>query len=197
MSVDLGLNKITSLELEKKILLVKLFDANELLNNVKTENMLLHDKVKNLELELSAAREQTNKSASSKLDHMLSVQKSPSNETNLGSSKPLISEVVKPSVSEAAKSKKLHLLGRLGLIFKSLNLRLITLLRASCMISLHGFVIFVKVWAHSSKLFQVVSCQASKQAKSVCASNIKSYGTYWLVGKGFKPLFQSWSCSEF
>ena len=57
MSVDLGLKKIASLELEKKNLLVKLFDANELLNNVKTENMLLLDKVKNLELELSVARE--------------------------------------------------------------------------------------------------------------------------------------------
>ena len=76
MSVDLGLKKIASLELDKKILLLKLFDANELLNNVKIENMLLLDKVKNLELELSVAREQTNRSASSKLEHMLSVQKS-------------------------------------------------------------------------------------------------------------------------
>ena len=63
---------------------MKVFDANELLNNVKTENMLLLDKVKNLELKLSVAREQTNKSASSKLDHMLSVQKSPSDKTRLG-----------------------------------------------------------------------------------------------------------------
>ena len=77
MSFDLGLKKIASLELEKKNLLVKLFDANELLNNVKTKNMLLLDKVKNLELELSIAREQIDKSASSKLDHILSVQKSP------------------------------------------------------------------------------------------------------------------------
>ena len=50
MSVDLGLKKIASLELEKKNLLMKQFDANELLNNVKTENMLLLDKVKNLDL---------------------------------------------------------------------------------------------------------------------------------------------------
>ena len=57
MSVDLGLKKIASLELEKKNLHVKLFDANELLNNVKTKNMLLLDKVKNLELELFVARE--------------------------------------------------------------------------------------------------------------------------------------------
>ena len=57
MSVDLGLKKIASLELDKKNFLVKLFDINELLNNVKTENMLLLDKVKTLELELSVARE--------------------------------------------------------------------------------------------------------------------------------------------
>ena len=120
MNVELGLKKITSLELEKKILLVKLFDANDLLNNVKTENMLLLEKVKNLEHELSVTREQTDRSASSKLDHILSVQKSPSDKTGLGfvesisvsaphstnfipssSSEPPVSEVVKPSVSKA------------------------------------------------------------------------------------------------
>ena len=45
MNVELGLKKIESRELDKKNLLVKLFDANELLNNVKIENMLLLDKV--------------------------------------------------------------------------------------------------------------------------------------------------------
>ena len=84
MNVELGLKKIASLELDKKNLLVKLFDATELLNNVKTKNMLLFDKVKNLELELFVAREQTNRSASFKLDHMLSVQKSHSDKTGLG-----------------------------------------------------------------------------------------------------------------
>nr|POF14808.1 hypothetical protein CFP56_33016 [Quercus suber] len=84
INVELGLKKIASLELDKKNLLVKLFDANELLNNVKTENMLLLDKVKNLELKLSVAREQSIKSASSKLDHILSVQKSSSDKTSLG-----------------------------------------------------------------------------------------------------------------
>ena len=63
MNVELGLKKIESLELDKKNLLVKLFDANELLDNVKTENMLLIDKVKSLELDLSVAR-----FTSSKLD---------------------------------------------------------------------------------------------------------------------------------
>ena len=115
MSVDLSLKKIVSLEIDKKHLLVKLFNANELLNNVKTENMPLLDKVKNLELEISVAREQTNRSASSKLDHMLSVQKSPFGKIGLGfvesinvsapnstiffplsSSEPPVSEIVKP-----------------------------------------------------------------------------------------------------
>ena len=124
MSVNLGLKKIASLELEKKNLLVKLFDANELLNNVKTKNMLLLDKVKNLEPELSIAREQIDRSASSKLDHILSIQKSPSDKTGLGfvesisvsaphstnffpssSSEPLMSEAIKPSVSKAKSIK--------------------------------------------------------------------------------------------
>ena len=81
MNVDLGLQKIASLELDKKNLLLKLFDANELFDKVKTENMLLLDKVKNLELELFVARELTNRSASSKLEHMLSNQKSPLDKT--------------------------------------------------------------------------------------------------------------------
>ena len=120
MNVELVLKKIAFLELEKKNLLVKLFDANDLLNNVKTENMLLLDKVKNLELELSVVREQTDRPASSKLDHILSVQKSPSDKTDLGfvksisvsaphsinfvpssSSEPPVSEAVKPPVSKA------------------------------------------------------------------------------------------------
>ena len=63
MNVELGLKKIESLELDKKNLLVKLFDTNELLNNVKTKNMLLLDKLKSLKLDLFVAR-----SASSKLD---------------------------------------------------------------------------------------------------------------------------------
>ena len=36
MDVDLGLKKIASLELDRKNLLLKLFNANELINKVKT-----------------------------------------------------------------------------------------------------------------------------------------------------------------
>ena len=53
------------LEQEKKILLFKLFDVNELLNSVKTENMSLIEKVKSLEFELSIAREQLDRSSTS------------------------------------------------------------------------------------------------------------------------------------
>ena len=84
MNVDLGLQKIASLKLDKKNLLLKLFDANELLDKVKIENMLLLDKIKNLELELFVARDQTNRTTSSKLEHMLSIQKSSLDKTNLG-----------------------------------------------------------------------------------------------------------------
>ena len=127
MNVELGLKKIEFLELDKKNLLVKLFDANELLNNVKTENMLLLDKVKSLEIDLSVSR-----SASSKLYQMLSVQKFPSDKFGLGfvesisvsipqtlsaphstnfvpssSSEPfvneVVSEIVKSTVSEVVK----------------------------------------------------------------------------------------------
>ena len=92
---------------------------------VKTENMLLLDKVKNLEHELSIAREQSNRSARSKLDHLLSVQKSHSDKTGLGfiksinvsapnstifvpssSFEPLVSEVVKPL--EVTPSRKIR-----------------------------------------------------------------------------------------
>ena len=83
MRVDLGLKKIASLELEKKNLLLKLLDANNLIDKVKTVNMMLLDKIKNLELELPVARKKTNRFASSKLDHMLSVQKSSLDKTSL------------------------------------------------------------------------------------------------------------------
>ena len=125
ISVELSLKKIESLELDKNNLLVKLFDPNELLNNVKTENMLLLDKIKSLELDLSVAR-----SASSKLDQLFSVQKSPSDKSGIGfvesifvstphsthfvpssSSKPSVSEVmsetVKPPISEVVKPIKI------------------------------------------------------------------------------------------
>ena len=57
MSVDLSLKKIALLELDKKILFLKLLDANTLIDKVKTENMLLLNMIKKLELELSITKE--------------------------------------------------------------------------------------------------------------------------------------------
>ena len=127
MNVDLGLQKIASLELDKKNLLLKLLDANELLDKVKTENMLLLDKVKNFELELSVVREQTNRSVSSKLEHMLSIQKSPLDKIGLGFedsiSMPKNHSInfvssSKPPMSEIVKSAEVTLLRKIRVDFK-------------------------------------------------------------------------------
>ena len=48
MNVNLCLKRIETLEHEKKNLLAKLFDVNELITNVKIENMSLIEKVKSL-----------------------------------------------------------------------------------------------------------------------------------------------------
>ena len=84
MSVDLGLKKIATLEQEKKNLLLNFLDSNKLVNKVKAENIMLLDRIKNLELMLTVGREQSNRSTSSKLDHMLSIQKSPLDKSGLG-----------------------------------------------------------------------------------------------------------------
>ena len=84
MNVDLGLKRIDTLEHEKKNLLVKLFDADELINAVKIDNMSLIENVKSLETELHVAKEQLERTFSYKLDNMLSVQKYLSDKTGLG-----------------------------------------------------------------------------------------------------------------
>ena len=89
--------------------------------------MLLLDKFKNLELELSVTKEQTNRFASSKLDYMLSVQKFPLKKTSLGfvesisvsethftkfvsSSEPPKSEIAKPvEVTPATRKIRVYL----------------------------------------------------------------------------------------
>ena len=65
-------------------MLLKLFNANKLLNSVKIESMTLLENVKSLELELSVAKEEIDRTSTSKLDEMLHVQKSISNKTSLG-----------------------------------------------------------------------------------------------------------------
>ena len=79
-----------------KNLLLKLFHATKLLNSVKTENMSLLEKVKSLELELFVAREQIDRTSTSKLDEMLHVQKSVFDKTGLGFVKNGSNVVVNP-----------------------------------------------------------------------------------------------------
>ena len=96
ISVEIGLEKIGTLEHKKKNLLLKLFDANELLNSVKIENMSLLEKVKSLKLELSVVREQIDRTSTFELDDMLNVQKFVSDKTGLGFIKSGSSTVVNP-----------------------------------------------------------------------------------------------------
>ena len=84
MTVDLSWKKIECLELEKKNILIKLFDINDFLNAVKTENISLVEKVKELETNLCATREHLGMSSSSKLDKMLGTEKSSFHKTDLG-----------------------------------------------------------------------------------------------------------------
>ena len=88
--------------------------------------MLLLNKVKNLELELSVTIEQTNRIANSKLEHILSIQKSPLDKTCLGfedsiavskthstnffsSSELSVSEIVKPAEVTSLRKIKVDL----------------------------------------------------------------------------------------
>ena len=73
MNVELGLKMINNLEQEKKILLVKLFDANELITTIKIKNMSLVEKVRNLDFELFVTRKKLDRTSTSKLDNMLNV----------------------------------------------------------------------------------------------------------------------------
>ena len=116
--------------------------------------MLFLDKIKNLELEISIAREQINRSASSKLKHMLSIQKSP--QTKLVQILKIASLYLKlipqtlflllnpPRVRLSNQYRLQHLLGRLMFFLKSLILRILLFLRINCMIDLYGLVIFVE-----------------------------------------------------
>ena len=96
MNVDLGLKKINTLEQEKKNLLVKLFDANELITFIMIENMSLIEKVKSLESELSLAREQLDRTSTSKLDKLLNVQKYSFDKIGLGFVESVSTSIVHP-----------------------------------------------------------------------------------------------------
>ena len=96
MNIELWLKKIDTLEHEKKNLLVKLLDANELKTIVNIENMSLIEKVNSLEFELLVAREKLDRTSTSKLDNMLNVQKSTSDKIGLRFVESSLSSVMTP-----------------------------------------------------------------------------------------------------
>ena len=175
MSADLALKKIATLEHEKKNFLLNLLDTNELVNKVKAENIMLLDKIKNLELELPIVREQTNRYASSKLDHMLSIQKSPLEKSGLGfvdsifvsethfsnfvpSYEPLKIEVVKPKEDVPAPRK-------IRVDLKESKPIVLSSLRTRSMIDLYGFVIFVEKLGILAQTFSSCKLQSKQISK--------------------------------
>ena len=204
MNVELGLKKIESLKLDKKNLLVKLFDANELLNNVKTENMLLLDKVKSLKLDLSVAR-----SASSKLNQLLGVQKSPSDKSGLGfvesisvsaphsthfvpssSSEPFVSEAmsetVKPLMSEVVKPIEVSSSRKIRVDLKESKLKKFTLSKDK----MHGKPAWVCYFCGKSGHIHpnCYKLQATKRANKPKVSVPQAQDPIALIGELVKAL---------
>ena len=199
MNVEFGLKKIEFLEFDKKNLLVKLFDANELLNNVKTENMLLLDKVKSLELDLSVAR-----SAISKLNQMLSVQKSLFDKSRLGyvesisvsapystnfvpsssyepSMSEIVSETIKPPMSEVVKLIKVSPSRKIKVNLKESKPKRPTMSKDKIYDKpawvCHFYGKSRHIHQNCYKL-QAASYKESKQTKGTCALSTRSYGTH-------------------
>ena len=76
--------KLSDLELEREGLSTKFDEANQTIGALRFENNLLAEKTKKLEAELFQVRAQLERTSNAKLDEMLSLQKSTSDQTGLG-----------------------------------------------------------------------------------------------------------------
>ena len=76
--------KLSDVELDREELSTKFDEANQTIGALRFENNFLAEKTKKLEAELSQVRAQLERTSSTKLDEMLSIQKSASNWTGLG-----------------------------------------------------------------------------------------------------------------
>ena len=76
--------ELNEVKTEKADLLVKLDETTRLVETLVVENTSLEEKIKNLEVELSQARVQLERTSSTKLDEMFSLQKFASDQTALG-----------------------------------------------------------------------------------------------------------------
>ena len=76
--------KLNDVELNREELSIKFDEANQTIGALRFENNFLAEKTKKLEAKLVQVRAQLERTLSSKLDDMLSIQKSTSDRTGLG-----------------------------------------------------------------------------------------------------------------
>ena len=80
----LNIKKLSDVELDHEEFSIKFDEANQTIEALRFENNLLAEKTKKLEAELVQVRTQLERTSSTKLDDMLSIQKSASDRTGLG-----------------------------------------------------------------------------------------------------------------
>ena len=80
----LATKKLSDVELEREEISTKFDEANQTIGALRFENNFLAEKTKKLESKLFQVRAQLERTLSVKLDEMLSIQKSTSNQTSLG-----------------------------------------------------------------------------------------------------------------
>ena len=80
----LATKKLSDVELDREELFTKFDEANQTIGALRFENNFLAEKTKKLEAELFQVRAQLERISSAKLDEMLSIQKSTSDQTCLG-----------------------------------------------------------------------------------------------------------------
>ena len=80
----LATKKLRDVELNREELSTKFDEANQTIGALRFENNFLAKKTKKLEVELFQVRAQSERTSSAKLDKMLSIQKSASDQTGLG-----------------------------------------------------------------------------------------------------------------
>ena len=80
----LATKKLSDVELDREELSTKFDEANQTIGALRFENNFLAEKTKKLKAELSQVRAQLERTSSTKLDEMLSIQKSASDRTCLG-----------------------------------------------------------------------------------------------------------------
>ena len=80
----LATKKLSDVELDREELSTKFDEANQTIGALRFENNFLAEKTKKLKAELSQVRAQLERTSSTKLDEMLSIQKSALDRTCLG-----------------------------------------------------------------------------------------------------------------